>query len=201
MAESHSTRFNNHPAMAAFRRRSPGAETREQTEPPHTHEEDAGWLWPRHRAHNLRSAEPADRNEPRTPPSDEEQRPIPCRAPRTAWSNMQALRKRKWRSSEAEKSNYSLRERVRKMRRCPVHIAIEGNIGSGKTTQLQRLSKLGFETVPEPIEKWPLELFGENPQKYALPLQLSVLIHGAKFRQNNARDMNRTPMGKSPTKT
>jgi thymidylate kinase len=62
-----------------------------------------------------------------------------------------------------------------------VRVAIEGNIGAGKTTQLDLLSKRGFTVYREPIHLWPLEEFYEDPLKNAYLMQTSVL---ATFRDN-----------------
>jgi|LakMenE18May11ns_1017448.scaffolds.fasta_scaffold9953533_5 thymidylate kinase len=56
-----------------------------------------------------------------------------------------------------------------------VRIAIEGNIGAGKTTQLNLLSKLGIEVYREPVHLWPLEEFYNDPIGNAYLMQTSVL--------------------------
>jgi predicted ATPase len=38
-------------------------------------------------------------------------------------------------------------------------VVIDGNIGSGKTTQLGLLEKAGYIVRREPIDQWPLEEF------------------------------------------
>lgn len=54
-------------------------------------------------------------------------------------------------------------------------VCIDGNIGAGKSTVLKKLSTLGFRTEPEKIHMWPLNLFYENPERWAFPLHLAIL--------------------------
>lgn len=54
-------------------------------------------------------------------------------------------------------------------------IVIDGNIGSGKSTQIQLLDKIGFRTRKEPIEQWPLKQFYEDPSRWAFLLQMKIL--------------------------
>lgn len=54
-------------------------------------------------------------------------------------------------------------------------IVIDGNIGAGKTTQLNLLESDGFKVHREPIEKWPLELFYSDPARWGLTFQLIIL--------------------------
>lgn len=54
-------------------------------------------------------------------------------------------------------------------------IVIDGNISSGKSTQLELLKYKGYSVHPERTWEWPLEEFYKNPQEYALKLQLSIL--------------------------
>ena len=62
---------------------------------------------------------------------------------------------------------------------------IEGNIGSGKTTLVQKLRELNkYEVIEEPVNEWLsikdnnnknlLGLFYENPQQYAYLFQSIV---------------------------
>ena len=53
-----------------------------------------------------------------------------------------------------------------------LRIVIDGNIGSGKTTQLRML---GAEVQCEPIDEWPLKEFYEDKQRWAFLLQMSIL--------------------------
>lgn len=55
-------------------------------------------------------------------------------------------------------------------------ITIDGNIGSGKTTQLNLLrERLGYTIHKEPIQDWPLKLFYEDKKRWAFLLQLAIL--------------------------
>ena len=46
-------------------------------------------------------------------------------------------------------------------------IVIDGNIGSGKTTQLDLLEQQGkYNIKKEPIEKWPLDLYYSDPKRW-----------------------------------
>ena len=54
-------------------------------------------------------------------------------------------------------------------------IVIDGNIGSGKSTQVQLLAQEGFTVLTEQIDDWPLEDYYKDPKKFGLPLQLAVL--------------------------
>lgn len=54
-------------------------------------------------------------------------------------------------------------------------IVIDGNIGAGKTTQLNLLESKDFKVHREPIEKWPLELFYSDPVRWGLTFQLIIL--------------------------
>lgn len=54
-------------------------------------------------------------------------------------------------------------------------IVIDGNIGSGKTTQLQMFLKDGYKIQCEPIHEWPLKEFYENKERWAFLLQMSIL--------------------------
>jgi deoxyadenosine/deoxycytidine kinase len=54
-------------------------------------------------------------------------------------------------------------------------IVIDGNIGSGKTTQLDLLEKKGWFVKREPIDEWPLEKFYKDPKKWAFYLHMIIL--------------------------
>ena len=56
-----------------------------------------------------------------------------------------------------------------------MRIVIDGNIGSGKTTQLNLLEQKGWKVQREPIDEWPLELFYSDKSRWALLLQLKIL--------------------------
>lgn len=53
-------------------------------------------------------------------------------------------------------------------------VVVDGNIGSGKSTVLDRLSS-SFKVVKEPIQDWPLEEFYRDPYTWGLPLQIQIL--------------------------
>lgn len=53
-------------------------------------------------------------------------------------------------------------------------IAIEGNIGSGKTTQLGLLSK-SWPVFTEPVHLWPLDDFYTDPKGQGFHMQAAVL--------------------------
>lgn len=70
-------------------------------------------------------------------------------------------------------------------------IVIDGNIGSGKTTQLKRLSEnQGIHVQCEPIHDWPLSLFYEDKQRWAFLLQMTIL---KSFLENDAVVWERSP--------
>lgn len=56
-----------------------------------------------------------------------------------------------------------------------MHIVIDGNIGSGKTTQLNLLEHAGWFVKREPLDKWPLELFYKDMSRWAFLLQVRIL--------------------------
>jgi len=55
-----------------------------------------------------------------------------------------------------------------------VVITIDGNIGSGKSTQIDLLSSK-YTVKKEPIDKWPLKEFYEDPSRWAFLLQVVIL--------------------------
>lgn len=63
-------------------------------------------------------------------------------------------------------------------------ISIEGNIGVGKSTILEKLKKnKEFKCIPEPIEKWKnlgghnlLDLFYKEPEKHSTCFQLYTML-------------------------
>lgn len=60
-----------------------------------------------------------------------------------------------------------------------MRIAIEGNIGAGKSSVLQHLAeRLGCPTFPEPVDDWTdlLQLFYDSPVQYAFAFGLKVLL-------------------------
>lgn len=54
-------------------------------------------------------------------------------------------------------------------------VVVDGNIGSGKTTQLGLLEKKGFVVFREPIADWPLQEFYEDPKNGLFPLHMAIL--------------------------
>ena len=54
-------------------------------------------------------------------------------------------------------------------------IVVDGNIGSGKTTQLGLLEKKGFLVFREPIHEWPLQEFYEDKTNGLFPLHMAIL--------------------------
>jgi len=54
-------------------------------------------------------------------------------------------------------------------------IVIDGNIGSGKTTQIGLLEKKGWCVRREPIDKWPLDEFYKNQSRWAFLLHMRIL--------------------------
>jgi deoxyadenosine/deoxycytidine kinase len=54
-------------------------------------------------------------------------------------------------------------------------VVIDGNIGSGKTTQLDLLEARGHYVRREPIEQWPLEEFYKDPQRWAFYFHMKIL--------------------------
>ena len=54
-------------------------------------------------------------------------------------------------------------------------IVIDGNIGSGKTTQLGLLEQKGWTVRREPIDKWPLKEFYADPSRWAFLLHMVIL--------------------------
>jgi len=54
-------------------------------------------------------------------------------------------------------------------------VVIDGNIGSGKTTQLDLLENKGYRVRREPIDDWPLEEFYQDPQRWAFYFHMKIL--------------------------
>jgi deoxyadenosine/deoxycytidine kinase len=55
-------------------------------------------------------------------------------------------------------------------------IVIDGNIGCGKTTQLDLIEhRLKIKVKREPIEQWPLETFYQDPKRWGMTFQLVIL--------------------------
>jgi len=54
-------------------------------------------------------------------------------------------------------------------------VVIDGNIGSGKTTQLNLLEYQGFVVKREPIDEWPLDLYYSDPKRWGFLFQMLIL--------------------------
>jgi len=54
-------------------------------------------------------------------------------------------------------------------------VVIDGNIGSGKTTQLNLLEKRGYKVRREPIDDWPLEEFYKDSKRWAFYFHMVIL--------------------------
>ena len=54
-------------------------------------------------------------------------------------------------------------------------IVIDGNISSGKSTQVSLLEKKGFTVKKEPIEEWPLDQYYNDPKRWGFLFQMAVL--------------------------
>ena len=54
-------------------------------------------------------------------------------------------------------------------------VVIDGNIGSGKTTQLDLLERKGWTVRREPIDQWPLEAFYADPKRWAFYFHMVIL--------------------------
>ena len=54
-------------------------------------------------------------------------------------------------------------------------IVIDGNIGSGKTTQLGLLEQKGWLVCREPIDEWPLKEFYADPSRWAFLFHMVIL--------------------------
>ena len=54
-------------------------------------------------------------------------------------------------------------------------IVIDGNISSGKSTQLNLLENSGYTVRREPIDDWPLELYYSDEERWGLVFQMIVL--------------------------
>jgi deoxyadenosine/deoxycytidine kinase len=65
-------------------------------------------------------------------------------------------------------------------------VVIDGNIGSGKTTQLNMFDKMGFKVYKEPINIWPLDIFYSDISRWGLMFQLRVLQTLPEISWNNS---------------
>ena len=72
-------------------------------------------------------------------------------------------------------------------------VSIDGNIGSGKTTVLQEIEKLGFPVFYEPFEANPyLPLYYQDPERYAFHVQIWFLT--ARRKQYNHAQITDSPI-------
>ena len=67
-------------------------------------------------------------------------------------------------------------------------IAVEGNLGSGKSTVLAELQHRGYTVVPEPVSAWApmLERMYADPARWTLTFQTQVLAHYAEVERRYA---------------
>jgi deoxyadenosine/deoxycytidine kinase len=70
-------------------------------------------------------------------------------------------------------------------------IVIDGNIGSGKSTQLKMIS--GYTVNCEPIHDWPLKLFYDNPDRWAFLLQMAILKSFSDYEKSTVVIWERSP--------
>ena len=54
-------------------------------------------------------------------------------------------------------------------------VVIDGNIGAGKTTQLDMLASAGLKVRKEPVQDWPVDKYYQKPQDWAFLLQVAIL--------------------------
>ena len=54
-------------------------------------------------------------------------------------------------------------------------VVIDGNIGSGKTTQLNLLEIRGYKVRREPLDDWPLEEFYKDSKRWAFYFHMVIL--------------------------
>ena len=59
----------------------------------------------------------------------------------------------------------------------PIIVAVEGNIGAGKTTILHELEKKGYTVFYENLESWEplLLLFYQDPARWSFTIQVAIL--------------------------
>lgn len=56
-------------------------------------------------------------------------------------------------------------------------VAIEGNIGSGKSTALDALEKRGYNVIKEPVDSWAfLERRYSDPKRWAFTFQVEAIL-------------------------
>ncbi len=57
-----------------------------------------------------------------------------------------------------------------------MRVAIEGNIGAGKSSILAELARRGWATWQEPVDTWDLDGFYADPSRHAFEFSLGVLM-------------------------
>ena len=57
-----------------------------------------------------------------------------------------------------------------------MRVAIEGNIGAGKSSILAELGRRGWATWQEPVDTWDLDGFYADPSRHAFEFSLGVLL-------------------------
>lgn len=63
-----------------------------------------------------------------------------------------------------------------------VIISVEGIMGAGKTSLLDKLEKLGYKVYKERVNEWYfLEKFYKDPKRYALVFQIEILLMFLKY--------------------
>ena len=72
-------------------------------------------------------------------------------------------------------------------------VALQGNLGSGKSTILRQLQLEGYTVVPEPVHIWDtyihngqslLQLFYADPARYGFTLQIMIMLNFVKSIEN-----------------
>lgn len=87
------------------------------------------------------------------------------------------------------------------MPKMPKIISIMGNIGSGKTTVVNRLNDLGVYTFEEPLDEWKdwLDLFYGNPTRYGFSFQMKILYdYNVIKNQINSKNIDKCVIERSP---
>lgn len=78
-------------------------------------------------------------------------------------------------------------------------VSICGNIGSGKTTVLEKLESNGFDVKFEPIHEWTfLSNFYKNMKEYAFKLQMQILKSFLSYKEHHVLKSLPTICERSP---
>lgn len=68
-------------------------------------------------------------------------------------------------------------------------VSIDGPIGAGKSTLVEKLALRGYRVFVEPIEAWTLlEDFAKDPNRHAFALQIEILISYYKLLKKACQD-------------